>query len=111
MGDFNINYLSDCSITRCMESLSDEGSLTQMRRRRNCLMFFHGTVFRRLPGTSLPLGECDHEEVSIMEKDAKSTHCLYVELTHTGMTYIQKTTVVWLLQEGERVSSEQLFRS
>ena len=30
MGDFNINYLSDCSITRRMQSLSDEGSLTQM---------------------------------------------------------------------------------
>ena len=30
MGDININYLSDCSITRRMESLSDEGCLTQM---------------------------------------------------------------------------------
>ena len=30
MGDININYLSDCSITRRMQSLSDEGSLTQM---------------------------------------------------------------------------------
>ena len=30
MGDFNLNYLSDCSSTRRMQSLSDEGSLTQM---------------------------------------------------------------------------------
>ena len=30
MGDLNINYLSDCSSTRRMQSLSDEASLTQM---------------------------------------------------------------------------------
>ena len=30
MGDMNINYLSDCSITRQMRSMCDEASLTQM---------------------------------------------------------------------------------
>ena len=30
LGDININYLSDCSITRQMRSMCDEASLTQM---------------------------------------------------------------------------------
>lgn len=42
---------------------------------------------------------------------AKKKHCRFVELTQNGKkVFISKTTAVWLLQEGERVSSDRLFR-
>ena len=46
--------------------------------------------------------------------DAKKRNqkfCPYVEILHKGKTvYINKTTAVWLLQEGEIESSDLLFR-
>lgn len=44
-------------------------------------------------------------------KCSKSKHCRFVEVTLNEKTvYISKTTAVWLLQEGERVSTDRLFR-
>jgi hypothetical protein len=44
-------------------------------------------------------------------KCSKSKHCRFVEVTQNEKTvYISKTTAVWLLQEGERVSTDRLFR-
>jgi hypothetical protein len=43
--------------------------------------------------------------------ETKSKHCPYVEVKFKGeVLYIHKTTAVWLFQEGERVSSDHLFR-
>ena len=41
----------------------------------------------------------------------KYKHCNFVEIECGDKTvFIHKTTAVWLLQEGERVSANRLFR-
>ena len=41
----------------------------------------------------------------------EKSHSPYVEVCYGQRSvYINKTTVVWLLQEGERVSADRLFR-
>ena len=51
------------------------------------------------------------DEASSKRKATKHKHCPFVEVKHNGRTlFINKTTAVWLLQEGERVSSDRLFR-
>ena len=47
-----------------------------------------------------------------MQSSKASKKCSrFVEVSHVGRTiYIHKTTAVWLFQEGERVSSDRLFR-
>ena len=47
-----------------------------------------------------------HPNVSTTQNH--NQHCPILEL-HYG-TFIRKTTAVWLFQEGERVSSDRLFR-
>lgn len=43
--------------------------------------------------------------------EIRSKHCPYVEIQRDGKSYfINKTTAVWLFSEGERVSSDRLFR-
>jgi hypothetical protein len=43
-------------------------------------------------------------------KCSKSKHCRFVEVTQNEKTvYISKTIAVWLLQEGERVSTDRLW--
>ena len=72
-----------------------------------CLMRLHKSSFKRLPQTSLPI----YQQESVKGKTTKINHCPFVEIKHNGNTlYIHKTTAVWLLQEGERVSSDRLFR-
>lgn len=65
----------------------------------------HKTVFKKVPSSTIPLFE---------ETDKKSRsprkHSPCVVIQRNGKDYfINKTTVVWLLQE-ERVSSDRLFR-
>ncbi len=44
-------------------------------------------------------------------KCSKNKHCRFVEVTQNKKTvYVSKTTAVWLLQEGERVPIDRLFR-
>ena len=74
-----------------------------------CLMHLHKSSFKRLPQTSLPMYQV--EEESVKGKTTKFKHCPFVEINHDGNSlYIHKTTAVWVLQEGERVSSDRLFR-
>ena len=51
------------------------------------------------------------KDVVSNKKSTYSKHCPYVEVKYNSKTLcINKTTAVWLLQEGERVSSDRLFR-
>ena len=76
----------------------------------DCLETLHRSSFKRLSGTSLPMFEVDAETPS-MGKKIKRKHSLFVEVKHNSKTFfINKTTAVWLFQEGERVSSDRLFR-
>ncbi len=48
---------------------------------------------------------------SSKRKMSKRKFCPYVKVEHNGKSlFLNKTTVVWLYQEGERVSSDGLFR-
>ena len=65
------------------------------------------SVFHCTDNSTVPLYDITKDSSS----GKKKKHCPYVEITHNGKKhYINKTTAVWLLQEGERVSSDRLFR-
>ena len=73
------------------------------------LMALHRSSFQRITGPTLPMFEID--DGSSKGKMSKRKHSPYVAVQHAGKTlFINKTTAVWLLQEGERVSSDRLFR-
>ena len=58
-------------------------------------------------GTSLPI----YTKNPVQSSKASKKCSRFVEVSHVGRTiYIHKTTAVWLFQEGERVSSDRLFR-
>lgn len=75
----------------------------------------HNVAFKRIKTSALPLFdavECKSDK-SKDRKSEKHKHCHYVEVLvgdQSRPVYINKTTVVWLLQEGERVSADRLFR-
>ena len=51
-------------------------------------------------------GVTSNDKVIKMKLDKR-----FLEVLHSGgPIYIRETTIVWLLQEGERVSSDRLFR-
>lgn len=65
-------------------------------------------TFQRLPSTGLPTYE-RKKTSSKKSKESKFSHFVEVCLGNKSV-YIHKTTAVWLLQEGERVSTDHLFR-
>ena len=72
------------------------------------LTSLHKSVYKRLPGT-LPLYSVEQSEKK-MTKRCKS-HDTFIPIEHNGkQIFIHKVTAVWLFQEGERVSSDRLFR-
>ena len=69
----------------------------------------HKSRFKRISGMSLPM--YDKQSPSSTKCTEKKSHSSYVEVCYGQRTvYINKATVVWLLQEGERVSADRLFR-
>ena len=74
----------------------------------NQLISLHNSVFKRVPGSPLPL----YAETSNPGKPARGRkYSPYVPIKQKEKEmYIHKTTAVWVLQEGERVSADRLFR-
>lgn len=73
------------------------------------LTSMHKQTFRRVACSALPV----YEEHTVKTKKAikKKRHNPFVEISYKGkVMHIHKTTVVWLFQEGERVSADRLFR-
>jgi len=62
----------------------------------------------------IPLYEAVGQTTTDMSQDKPTKMNLdkrFLEVMHSGgPIYIRKTTIIWLLQEGERVSSDRLFR-
>ena len=73
------------------------------------LTTLHQKAFKRSPSTSLPMYDMTEDSSKASKKKQKFSP--YVQV-HYGekSTFIHKSTAVWLLQEGERVSSDRLFR-
>ena len=70
------------------------------------LTSLHKSAFKRLPSAGLPIYDVDEAR-----KSTKAKFSPFVEICHNGKSaHIHKTTAIWLLQEGERVSSDRLFR-
>ena len=71
-------------------------------------MTLHRSSFKKLP-TSIPMFE--KIDTSLKKSLPKSKYSPVVEVKHNGrVLFINKTTVVWLLQESERVSTNRLLR-
>jgi len=70
--------------------------------------------FKRLPkdkAGSVPMYDVKSSENEKKITKARSKHRPYIEISHCGKSvYIHKTTAVWLLQEGEQLSTDRLFR-
>ena len=68
------------------------------------------SAFKRISSTGLPIYE-QTEDSSKTPRKSRKKFSPFVEVTHNNKSaYIHKTTAVWLLQEGERISSDRLFR-
>ena len=53
----------------------------------------------------------DPEASDQHDQKKRKLNCKFISVAHNGETiYIRKSTIVWLFQEGERVSSDRLFR-
>jgi len=80
---------------------------------------FKSLVLKRIPSISLPLfglaanttANVDHGKAAKLTMVNKGSHSVFIEIHHGEKTvYVRKTTVVWLLQEGEWVSADRLFQ-
>ena len=72
------------------------------------LTSIHKTIFKKIPDSPLPLYSATSGEKP--SKIKKTNNC-FVPIEHDGKErYIHKVTAIWLLQEGELVSSDRLFR-
>ena len=87
----------------------------------DCLAAVNKSSFKRITnyGTNISIFAEEASDKDIRsktlsktkDKGARKKHCRFVELMQNGKkVFISKTTAVWLLQEGERVSSDRLFR-
>ena len=75
-------------------------------KQKESLTVKHKTAFKRVPCNTIPMFEETNKKARSPLK-----HSPYVVIQVNGKDYcINKTTVVWLLQEGERVSCDRLFR-
>ena len=80
-----------------ISNLFSAGIITE--KEKDGLVLKHKTAFKKVPSSTIP-----------RFKDTDK-HCPFVGIQCHGKDYfINKTTVVWLLQEGEKVSSDRLFR-
>ena len=86
---------------------------------KNAGLVLNDIKFCRLPrndiGMNLPAyttKENDSNSNSKIKQNEKKKHILFVEvnLTNGRTVYIRKTTLVWILQENERLSSDRLIR-
>ena len=75
----------------------------------NHLTALHRASFKKVENNGLPMYEL--QTGSSSKSLPKHKHCNFVDVECGGKTvYIHKTTAVWLLQGGERVSADRLFR-
>ena len=62
-------------------------------------------TLKKIPSSALPL------YTAIPKNCTKTKTRGFLEVQHNGETkYIRKSTIVWLHNEGERVSTDRLFR-
>ena len=72
-------------------------------------------AFQRLPSSTIPMYQCvevqnDNQKKSVRAGQSKFNPFVEV-LTHNHKSVlIRKTTALWLLQEGERLSPDRIFR-
>ena len=89
----------------CIDSALQE-NLEQKKKR---------LAFQRLPSSTISMYQCVEVQSDKQKKSPRAGQNKFnpfVEvLTHTQKTIlIRKTTALWLLQEGERLSSDRIFR-
>ena len=72
------------------------------------LNLMHKCTFKKVEGAGLPVYQLEHD---LPKAAHKPKFCAFVEVEHNDKkVFIHKTTAAWLLQEGERLSSDRLFR-
>ena len=72
------------------------------------LNLLHKGTFKKVEGAGLPIYQLEHD---LPKAAHEPKFCAFVEVEHNDKkVFIHKTTAACLLQEGERVSSDSLFR-
>ena len=95
-------------ISSGIDDLANAGLIDQSLCNR--LTALQKAAFKRVPNTNLPTYELS-EDLPKKSQRAKHKFSHFVEIIHKGKSlFIHKTTAVWLMQEGERISSDRLFR-
>ena len=96
-----------------ISQLSSEGIIdSKLQTRFNDL---RGIMLNQISNSSMPLFDIASKETSqsgekVFKPAGNNNHSLFVEIQHVDrIIFVKKTTVTWLLQEGERVSSDRLF--
>ena len=71
----------------------------------------HKSLFKRLPSTTIPMYErAENENKKVRKSTKQFSPFLEIKAPNDQTVFIRKTTAIWLLQEGERVSTDRLFR-
>ena len=71
----------------------------------------HNVCFKKVQDTGLPMYQPELDSKSKTTSRKTTQICRFVEVHCNERTvYIHKTSAVWLLQEGERVSADRMFR-
>ena len=78
------------------------------QRLKEHLNSLHKGTFKKAESAGLPIYQLEHDPSS--KAAHKPNFCAFVEIEYNNKkAFIHKTTATWLLQEGERVSSDRLF--
>ena len=72
-------------------------------------------LFERLPSSTIPMYQCveakEGKQTSFKKKSGNKFNAFVeVQASNNKTIFIRKTTALWLLQEGERISPDRLFR-
>ena len=99
----SLNEVDSYTFTSEVEELTSAGVIDKNLSSK--LKLLKRPCYRQTETSTIPLYEAEYD------KEKKVKHNTYIEVVHNGKkSFIRKSTAVWLLQEGERVSTDRLFR-
>ena len=96
-------------ISHNLENISEHNLLDDTLSKK--LKEHHKSLFKRLSSSTIPIYECvDTQNNKDKKHQKKISPFLEIRTHNDQIVYIRKTTAIWLLQEGERVSIDRIFR-
>ena len=103
-----IQIQSDCdNLTKDVLELQKVGMVD--KKFVNNIKKMHENSFKRIHSSTIP--KFEPTEPKLTNDKTQSKHSPLLEVRHNGkMVHVRKTTLVWLFQQGESVSTDRLFQ-